>query len=99
MQDMEIEIEGRLFEWDDEKERINIRKHGIQFKTAARVFSDEARLEEYDEDHSDEEDRWQVIGMVNDVLFVVYTERGDFTRIISARTAEKKERMRYYGYR
>ena len=45
------------FEWDDNKEQINIAKHGIDFTTAARVFEDENRLELYDEAHSDTEDR------------------------------------------
>ena len=96
---MKLEIEGRLFEWDDEKNEINIRKHGIDFIRAAGVFFDEFRYEEYDEDHSDEEDRWKVIGMVNGILVVIYTERGDMTRIISARLAEKYERRIYYGNR
>ena len=93
---MEIEMDDRLFEWDDEKARINFQKHGIQFKTAIKVFRDEFRIEQEDESHSDSEERWQVIGMVKNVLFVIYTERGDSTRIISARKATIQERMRYY---
>ena len=89
---MEVELEGRLFEWDDEKERINIRKHGISFFDAMGVFDDEFKIEDYDREHSIEEDRWWIIGLVDDVLFVVYTERGDATRIISARPATKQER-------
>lgn len=45
--------------------------------------------------HSQDEDRWQVIGKVKEVLFVVYTERGDITRIISARKADSQERKIY----
>ena len=45
---MEIEIEDRLFEWDDEKNEINIRKHGINFIDAIEVFFDEFRIERYD---------------------------------------------------
>ena len=93
---MEIEMDDRLFEWDDEKARINFQKHGIQFKTAIKVFRDEFRIEQEDESHSDPEERWQIIGMVKNVLFVIYTERGDSTRIISARKATIQERMRYY---
>ncbi len=55
------------------------------------------RLFEYDVEHSDYEDRWKVIGMVDEILFVVYTERGDFTRLISARKATATERRRYYA--
>ena len=79
------------------KNRINKRKHKISFETAANVFFDENRIEQLDEFHSDEEERWQVIGMVDEILFVIYTEREDKTRIISARRADKKERRIYYG--
>ena len=96
---MNISISGRLFEWDDEKNKINKIKHGINFKTAARVFNDPYHFEEYDNEHSQDEDRWKVIGMVDDILTVIYTERGNRTRLISAREANEKERMRYYGYR
>lgn len=86
------------FEWDEKKERQNIEKHGIDFTVASYVFADKARIEYFDTLHSDEEDRYIVIGKVRDVLYVVYTERGDRTRIISARRATKKERRLYdYG--
>ena len=93
---MDINIDGRRFVWDDEKARINFQKHGIQFKTAIKVFRDEYKLVQLDYLHSEYEERWQVIGMVNDVLFVIYTERGKSTRVISARKATVQERMRYY---
>lgn len=89
------------FEWDDNKEQINIAKHGLDFTTAARVFEDENRLELYDEVHSDTEDRYITIGEINGVaiiVFVVYTERGDAIRLISARKATKQERRAYYDY-
>ena len=85
-----------LFEWDDEKAAINLKKHGVSFQTAALVFYDENRIEMYDPEHSLEEDQYNTIGMVEDVLFVVYTERKDRLRIISARLANKKERSMYY---
>lgn len=96
---MNISIDGRQFEWDDAKNKINKIKHGINFKTAAKVFNDPYRIEDYDREHSQDEDRWNVIGMVDDILFVVYTERGDKTRLISARKAEPADRRRYYGNR
>jgi len=68
----------------------------VSFQTAALVFYDENRIEMYDSKHSLEEDRYNTIGMVEDVLFVVYTERKDRLRIISARLANKKERSMYY---
>ena len=90
-----------LFEWDENKNRINQEKHdGISFEIAVRVFMDEKRIERFDAEHSSlTEDRWNAIGMVNRVLFVVYTERGERIRIISARRATKKEEEEYYdGY-
>ena len=59
------------FEWDDEKNKINFAKHGIDFETAMLVFNDLQRIEIYDMEHSKEEDRYNTIGMVNDVIFVV----------------------------
>ncbi len=89
------------FEWDEDKNTINKKKHdGISFEMAVRVFLDEKRLERYDEAHSFwGEDRWNTIGMVGEVLFVVYTERGDKIRLISARRATREEEQYYYdGY-
>lgn len=85
-----------IFEWDEEKNKKNIEKHGIDFETAMLVFNDLQRIEIYDVEHSMEEDRYNTIGMVNDVLFVVYTERKDNIRLISARLATKLERSIYY---
>ena len=76
--------------------KINMEKHGIDFDTAVLVFNDLQRIEIYDIEHSIEEDRYNTIGMVNDVLFVVYTERKDNIRLISARLATKLERSIYY---
>ena len=92
----EYSLEGLNFEWDDEKYQINIKKHGIRFETAARVFVDEYMIDDYDLEHSDE-DRIKVIGKVEKVLVVIYTERTEKLRIISARLANKKERNDYYG--
>lgn len=116
---------GVLFEYDPEKNRKNIEKHGISFKSAARVFFDYDRIELYDEAHSGDEDRYDTIGdtsagnltvignlqdtqRVDDILFVVYTERvivdedgrsREVTRLISARLATSFERGVYYGKR
>lgn len=90
-------ISGRPMEWDEQKNEINKRKHGISFETAARVFDDENRIEIYDEEHSTEEERYIVLGLVRKVLFVVYTNRINATRIISARKATKAETEAYYG--
>ena len=89
---------GWEFEWDEEKERLNLEKHGISFTMAAKVFWDHARIEIYDEVHSINEDRYITIGWAGDVLFVVYTERSDKIRLISARLATARERRIYDGY-
>ena len=93
----EIEVGDYIVEWDDKKYQINVKKHGIYFEDAARVFLDENRFEDYDELHSDYEDRWKVVGKVIDVLVVIYTERGEKYRMISARYATKEEEDEYYG--
>ncbi|MCD7772694.1 MAG: BrnT family toxin [Ruminococcus sp.] len=89
-----------LFEWDEEKNIENIRKHGFGFETAIHVFADKNRIEYYDEYHSNDEDRYITIGMADNVLvviMVVYTEREDRIRLISARKATKREKEKYYG--
>ena len=86
-----------VFEWDEEKDQENYRLHGVKFEDATRIFFDPRRMERYDKDSSREEDRWQTIGIFEDVLFVVFTERGSNTRIISARVAEPFERRIYHG--
>ena len=87
-----------FFEWDEEKNAANIKKHGIDFEDAILVFNDEYYVEFYDDAHSIDEDRYNVIGMVDDVLFVVYTERKQRIRIISARLATPTERRLYHDH-
>lgn len=84
------------FEWDEEKNRVNYEKHGISFETAAYVFRDAYYIEIYDYEHSIDEDRFIAIGMVGELLFVVFTERGENIRLISARLATESERRLYY---
>ena len=84
-----------IFEWDEEKAKINKVKHGISFETAAMVFMDEERIEYFDEEHSEMEDRYITIGFAGDVLLVVYTYRDPKIRLISARIANERERKRY----
>ncbi|MCL2722261.1 MAG: BrnT family toxin [Treponema sp.] len=86
-----------VFEWDPEKEQDNIAEHGVGFEAAERIFFDYFRMERHDDDSSDYEERWQTMGFYDDVLFVVYTERGETIRIISARVAEPFERRIYHG--
>ena len=83
------------FEWDENKNKSNINKHGISFQLAAKVFQDDHVIILPDEFHSGDEERNIAIGMVEKVLYVVFTERTDAIRIISARRATKFEVMLY----
>lgn len=94
---MRKRVAGVAVEWDDYKNRLNIEKHKINFETAALVFSDVNRVEFYDGKHSENEYRYGVIGMVNNLITVIYTERIKSLRIISARAANSRERKIYYG--
>ena len=84
------------FEWNEEKNRLNIEKHKLSFEIALHVFEDPNYIEIYDFEHSTYEDRYIAIGLVGEVLFVVFTERKDYIRIISARLATAMERRLYY---
>ena len=90
----------REVEFDQGKAKINWQEHKVDFEDAALVFADPLRIERRDdsEGNTSGEERWQTLGMVNKVLFVVYTERGEKTRIISARAADKAEKRSYYGH-
>ena len=89
------------FEWDTEKERLNIQKHGVSFEQASYVFADPYALNQYDKEHSENEDRWILLGKsLNEViLVVVHTFRDEddieFVRVISARKATKREQRAY----
>jgi len=78
---------------------INRKIHGISFSAAKFVFNDKERWERFDSSHSKKEDRWQTIGLVDKVLFVVYTEQKEVIRIISARKADENEQKVYNGER
>ncbi|MDR1998163.1 MAG: BrnT family toxin [Candidatus Margulisbacteria bacterium] len=90
-------ILGKRFEWDEAKEIANIRRHQVYFEDARLVFNDPFLLIKYDRAHSLEENRYQVLGKIGKLLFVVFTEREKRIRIISARLATKKEKEIYYG--
>jgi uncharacterized DUF497 family protein len=85
------------FEWDAKKGESNVEIHGVSFEEASSIFGDPLSLTIDDPLHSTTEVRMVQIGMShkNRLLVVVFTERGDNIRIISARQATKKER-RYY---
>ncbi len=93
----EIIVGDYIVEWDDEKAEINKKKHKITFEFAAKIFLDNHIITDYDEFHSDDEDRIKAIGRVGKILVVIYTERGERYRLISARRANKDEQEEYYG--
>jgi uncharacterized DUF497 family protein len=80
------------FEWDEDKNSMNIKKHGISFEEAIAVFLDPLVIEHFDHEHSDEyEQRWRAYGYVHKLLALTFTERNGITRIISARKATAQE--------
>lgn len=87
------------FEWDEQKNHSNFRKHSIWFEEAQTVWADGSSVEFFDDEHSADEDRFIRVGhsSQNRILLVVYCEQdsGDTVRIISARKATPKERSEY----
>lgn len=90
-------MDSLRFEWDNQKAQINFNKHGVSFDEAATLFYDPLYLEDYDEAHSEREDRFKIIGVSSNgrLLIVTYAQRGDRIRIISSRLATKNERQIY----
>lgn len=90
------------FEWDERKAASNVEKHGVSFEAAADAFSDPyARIID-DPDHSDDEERFILIGMSlsSGVLTVSHCvrEQGSVIRIISARRSTRREESQYWGW-
>jgi len=85
------------FEGDKEKGKANSKKHGVSFEEASTVFGDPFALTIHDPLHSDDEDRFVTLGESADerLLVVVFTDRDERIRIISARSATRKERKQY----
>ncbi len=85
------------FEWDERKAALNVRKHKVSFTEAATVFEDPNVIIEIDEAHSHDELRSTAIGFSakSRVLLVVYAERRELIRLISARKATPEEKRRY----
>ena len=102
MQTETYELRGQVFEWDRGKHLSNIRKHGITFKMAAKAFFDPNAEVYEDEEHSQDEDRFVLIGMDESerILTACHCYRGEnesVIRIISARKATKYEEELYGG--
>ena len=85
------------FQWDENKARTNLAKHGVGFAEAATVFGDPLSLTIPDPAHSQNEDRFVILGTSHNgkLLVVVHTERGESIRFISARRASRQERKKY----
>jgi uncharacterized DUF497 family protein len=84
------------FEWDNAKGEANRKKHGVDFRTATKVFLD-PYLIDFDDRDATGELRFNAIGLVDGrMLFVTYTARDDVVRIISARGAESHEKRKYH---
>ena len=90
------------FEWDEKKSAANQNKHGVSFDEAKSVFTDQFARLISDPDHSDDEERFILLGTsIHSRLLVVChcIRKNDSIRIISARKADKQEREIYEGYR
>ena len=85
------------FEQDENKAASNLSKHGVSFEEAKTVFDDQLYVDFYDPDHSDDEQRYLIVGESNRgrLIIVSYTERGDSLRLISARVVTRSEREVY----
>lgn len=96
---VQCEILPYMFEWDEDKNRRNITKHGVSFEEAQVIWADPNSLEFLDPENSKDESRFIRVGtnIRRGILFVVFCERddGDLIRIISARKATKNEREEY----
>jgi uncharacterized DUF497 family protein len=87
------------FEWDTAKAVTNIKKHGVSFEEAKSVFFDEFAVQFFDQNNTDTEDRFLMLGMSNEtnLLLICHCERddGNAIRVISARKATKNESKSY----
>lgn len=96
-----FEINGNIFDWDPNKNKINLQKHGVSFKEAATVFQDEKAIYFNDDSHSQNEDRFIIVGLSKTVRLIFacycYRESDTIIRIISARKANETELKLYEG--
>ena len=94
-----ISMGGLYFEWDKIKDRENQRKHKVSFEEAQTVFLDENAIRYFDPDHSDDEDRFIMLGVSLKLRALIvchcYRKNDTTIRIISARKADKQEKQNY----
>jgi hypothetical protein len=85
------------FEWDPVKAADNERKHGVSFEEASTSFADPESLTIYDPEHSENEDRYVLLGMSarGNLLVITHCERGDNIRLTNARPANRREAAQY----
>ena len=87
------------FEWDETKNRHNIKKHGVSFEEAQTVFLDDSAIRFFDPEHSADEDRFLMLGISFQLRVLVvchcYRERDRVIRILSARKATRQEATHY----
>ncbi len=92
---------AKNFQWDEKKNRANIIKHGVSFLEAMTAFDDDNALYKPDIDHSEDEERFILLGISKNLRLLVvchcYRSSADVIRIISARKATKPEREQYGG--
>jgi len=94
-----MRLKDRKFEWDANKAVRNLRKHRVSFEEAATEFNDPRRLRTFDLEHSDDEDRENVIGFSERMRLlqvVIYEKENNIIRIVSARRATRQEGLRYF---
>ena len=88
------------FDWDERKSLLNKKKHGVSFEEAVTIFYDEDALESHDPDHSEDEDRFIMLGLSFKARTLVVShcvrKSGSIIRIISARKATKQEAKKYW---
>ena len=88
------------FDWDPVKARANVAKHGVSFEAARRIFDDPLAIERFDYSEDYGENRFIIVGIVQDLLLsIVYVERKQVVRLISARRASRKEQDDYFRKR
>ncbi len=96
-------MDGITFSWDEKKDKLNQQKHGVSFEEARTVFYDEYGRLISDPDHSEDEDRFALLGLSQEIQLLMvchcYRDEDDVIRIISARKATKSETKQYRDFR